>query len=390
MTDELQSRRHEPLGGALVDMIDGIDLPPAPGLTGRSDSARRRSRGLMAGIAAALLLVAVVLGAPFAARSLAPAPALAGPGQTLPAELPNGDGWWTLPQSWSPLSRIAMTWYEPDGDDGSDLAVGNNLRSVRKLGDRGGLISPDGRRLAYSKTDGQVTVEDLETGETASYRVPADGDTVPRDWAPDSRMLYLGARDSAGVWVTTPGGGVEPVPAARITTNEMSDVDELDASPDGVHLAIAGWKTDLRIVDRRVPAPASGSGAQVVKGVQGQPLFTPSGRSVVVVPFDVMSYDKAHLWVVDTATRKTRRMPYGSGCIPVVMLTERQLLCSGDAATKPGQSSADSGLSVLDIETGERNVVARTHDSLVFVQVADDLARTWTFSMSRKWYPADG
>ncbi len=67
------------------------------------------------------------------------------------------------------------------------------------------------------------------------------------------------------------------------------------------------------------------------------------------------------------------------------MLTERRLLCLGDAATLPGQEWAPQGLSVLDIETGERTVVGRAPSFFAEMHVADDLARTWGFSMSEKW-----
>jgi len=42
-------------------------------------------------------------------------------------------------------------------------------------------------------------------------------------------------------------------------------------------------------------------------------------------------------------------------------------------------------LSVLDIETGERTVVGRAPSFFAEMHVADDLARTWGFSMSEKW-----
>lgn len=398
MSDELR-RGEAHVRTAVADLVDDIELPPAPGAHAPGRVPRSRRPAIVA-IAAAVVVVLAFLVAIFGVRPvMAPVPARSG--TLMPRELPDYRMWRT-PQSWSPLGRVAMAWFFPQDEDfppldlGHEILIGADLAADRHLDGAGrAVVSPDGRRLMYGVDDeGILRLDDLAARRTVDVHVPGAGPiddpvghrVVPLDWSTDGQRAYVRVFGQPAVWEVTPEGAVARVPAAEGDPALIDfETERLSASPDGNRLALFGYESDVRIVDRRAAArPAKNP----LAGVRGDAVWTPSGASLVVIINDAPPGAKAAVAIVDAATSKVRTRSFDHACVPLVMLTERRLLCRSSAATEPNvpASEAPGGLVTLDIETGEQRVVA-LGGSLVDFDVADDLARTWSFSMNEPWYP---
>lgn len=72
-------------------------------------------------------------------------------------------------------------------------------------------ISPDGRRLAFARTEGgetRVVVQEL--GSTRAQRITKGLSTLPR-WSPDGRWIAFAPdrTDASGIFLVTPDGSEE-------------------------------------------------------------------------------------------------------------------------------------------------------------------------------------
>ena len=97
-----------------------------------------------------------------------------------------------------------------------------------------GVISPDGKYLAYSDATG-LYLRDVDTGETHPVPLPKGFDALPESWFPDSTHLLGSHVDDPvqppGLWVISVMGG---------TVRKVSDEGFSAAvSPDGLHIAFS-------------------------------------------------------------------------------------------------------------------------------------------------------
>ncbi|GAB95286.1 hypothetical protein BJY21_003297 [Kineosphaera limosa] len=392
---------------AVLGLIDTIDVPPDSGEPPRRER-RGRRRAMLAGVAAAvaLLLLVVAIGSSRPVRDM---PASSN-GPTLPAELP-GYRQWRLPQSWSPLPGVAMTWrFHTDHgwgplDPPRQALLGSDLSTMRYLTGAGtpdaSVVSPDGLHLA-SRTDEGVRLDDLTTGEHVEIPFP---ELIPRGdtsltvmaWSPDSQLAYVTLRVGRAESV------YEVSPAGRRQVPSLSRTWAIAPSPDGVALAVApGLNSqepeDVVVIDRRTGQPlfVRAGWRGLTEGLPGTPIWSLDGSELLVVRDDYPAGDpiqgKLKVTTVDvrTGARQVVESP-GYDCSPLAMLSNRRMLCLSTAATTPGvpYDEAPMGLSIFDLSTGERTVVALLPDTsagVIFLNVAADLARTWHFAMSKPWH----
>lgn len=421
-----------------------------PASTQVSSGARRRRRsGFLAGLLAAVVVVLAVLVMPTASnRTSSPAAGVGGP--QFPPELP-AYRIWRLSQQMSPLNDVAVSYvFNPDHDFGfldapHQVLLGGDLSTIRHFDVSSRpitLVSPDGRRLAshvgdtaYFDThgqDAQIRLDDLRAGTHTTARIPRDhprGDVELIAWSPDATRLYalgqpeidtskppvpdLGNR----LWEISLDGQVREVPGTR-------QAQGVAAAPDGIGLAVVRPDGRVDVVDRRdgrvLASPVGPSGlrplAQIdqtelrrrdpylATEVQHQShapvtaMWSPSGVRLVALEdqspehgtgLGVLSgaWEGTVLRTVDRsgASRVLRLGNYH--CRPLAMLSETSLLCESGTTTA-ADPEAGRRMTTLDLETGDRRVVARyprIDNGVWWTRVAADLARTWRFSMSQPW-----
>jgi dipeptidyl aminopeptidase/acylaminoacyl peptidase len=152
-------------------------------------------------------------------------------------------------------------------------------------------ISPDGLRVAYTVRDTdwvanafvtQVWLADARTGETRQLTRGAKSSNAPA-WAPDGRRLAFGSErtDRRQVFVLDMAGG----DAVQLTTAEES-VGDFAWSPDGRAIAC------------------------VVRDPVAKAMKEREQRDGEVVRVGE-EHRMSHLWVVDVASRKARRLTSG-------------------------------------------------------------------------------
>jgi serine/threonine protein kinase/Tol biopolymer transport system component len=166
------------------------------------------------------------------------------------------DAAYKLPTSWSPDGKwIVFTRMEPGSSTGEDIFIvatdGTGVRPVIQsaVNETGGVISPDGRWLAYSSGDLNTTsvyVSSLRE-PARRWRVDADGGYMPR-WSPDGRELFFLAATRrnrlTAVDVTVEGNALSPSkPRLVLELNMGSSIGfglpRYDIMPDGERFVFA-------------------------------------------------------------------------------------------------------------------------------------------------------
>ncbi len=156
--------------------------------------------------------------------------------------------------------------------------------------------SPDGRQIAYSRTDGSILVKPADG--SAEGKVIASGlpNPAPTDWSPDGRFIAIRIQDvktgSMDIWVV-PVDGSKPYPFIATPAREVPD----KFSPDGRWLAFLSdesGREELFIA----PFPGPGAKRQVSKGGAETAGWLGDGHQIVYV----QSGDRK-LVVVDLNTR---------------------------------------------------------------------------------------
>lgn len=437
---------------AVIDLVEAIDVEEVAreeAGVGRIEDATpirvRRPRGvrhsaLVAGTLAAVLVVLTVLFIP-SASNRATNPATGSGWQLFPEELPAYRPW-RLPQSWNSLSDVAVTYsFRPDHEFGPldaphQVLLGADLSTTRHFDISDApwtRVSPNGRRLASLATDDVVRVDDLGTDTQATSRIPRErpGDWLDlRAWAPDSARLYVvvdAERDTSAepvpgignrLWEVTIDGRAREVPG----TWQLQDV---AAAPGGIRLAVVRADGRVDVIDRRdgrvLSSPVGPAGLSPLARIDPAQLrkldpyaatevlhdrhapvtvmWSSSGERLVSLEYQSAESGRGFevlrgVWegtvarIVDATTGATRvlRLPRYH-CRPLAMLSETSLLCESSART-PTDDSTPSGMTVLNLETGEKRVVARfpsVDNGVRWTTVAADLARSWRFSVDQPW-----
>lgn len=247
-----------------------------------------------------------------------------------------------------------------------------------------------------------MRLDDLTTGDHVVIPFPelvprGDTSVMVMAWSPNSQLAYVTLRVGRAESV------FEVSPAGRRQIPNLGRTSAIALSPDGVALAVAPRLSsqepeDVVVIDRRTGQPlVVGAGWRgLTEGLTGTPIWSLDGSELLVVRDDYPAGDpikgKLQVTTVDvrTGARQVVESP-GYQCSPLAMLSNRRMLCLSTAATTPGvpYDEAPMGLSIFDLSTGERTVVALLPDTsagVIFLNVAADLARTWHFSMSKPWH----
>ena len=86
-----------------------------------------------------------------------------------------------------------------------------------EFNDREPMPSPDGKRLAFYRTRGDIMLKDLETGELSTFKESWDffGEMV---WSPDGTMIAWVEQDrdfNSDIWIAPVGDSSERVNVTR-------------------------------------------------------------------------------------------------------------------------------------------------------------------------------
>lgn len=264
MTGQLRETLVE-LGGA---------MPPArltPDVWRRGRRARRRSRWLRAGAAAAVVALVVAL-APW---SQPPKPESIGDGDSA---VPRTVG---VPYMWQATAQMdapgpasvvfggdtiglrGTDWFDSEG---KLAVVGRDSGKTRTLlyggvdditAGEDVLLSPDGRRVAsphldYSDAGPGLVVTDLSTGKSRRYRGgineggDGEGCCAPVAWAPDGRSLIAVAYGKVTFDDTGLGRNEERLVLLDLDTDRVTPLAELRSGNGVRHASRAAWLPDGR------------------------------------------------------------------------------------------------------------------------------------------------
>lgn len=290
------------------------------------------------------------------------------------------------------------------------------------------IVAPSGLRLASLATDRTVRVDDLTTGRHVAADIPGVGQQTPLrllGWSPDATRVYAyvteDLNDSWGsqgqVWEVDLNGAARAVPGA-------SGVRQAVPAPDDRRLAVVRSDGTVEVIDRTTGAVIADvlgpSGLTIfarlvpehvdrhpelatdleamgdARHAQVDVAWSPSGGSLVTLESQgagLLLEGSERFWqgqivrIIDmtSGARRTLHLAHYY-CRPLAMLTETSMLCESSADTESGDSR--SGMTTLDLLTGQRRVVARfpsIDNGVWWTYVAADLARTWRFSLSQPW-----
>jgi Tol biopolymer transport system component/DNA-binding winged helix-turn-helix (wHTH) protein len=143
-----------------------------------------------------------------------------------------------------------------------------------------GVISPDGRYLAFTDSSG-LYLRQVDTGETHSLALPGGFNAKPRSWFPDGTHLLAtrtgGSREAGSIWEISVIGGE---PRELVADGAWPSV-----SPDGskiAYLTSAIQFKEIALNKEIWLARASGEGPHKLIGggddVFGPPVWSPDGK----------------------------------------------------------------------------------------------------------------
>ncbi len=165
----------------------------------------------------------------------------------------------------------------------------DNLISLKRPG--GGVISPDGRLVAYTvretnweddRYDTQIWLADVRSGATRQLTSAPKSSSAPA-WSPDSRTLAFGSdrADRRQIYLIDPAGGE----AQKLTSGDES-AGSFKWSPDGKSIAYT---------------------------MSDPPSEALKAREKIYGQFDVIGQEHrmTHLYVIDVAAKASRRLTKG-------------------------------------------------------------------------------
>jgi WD40 repeat protein/serine/threonine protein kinase len=187
--------------------------------------------------------------------------------------------------AWSSGSQAVILW---NVDSGEKLSVLENQRQVLSM-----AFSPDGRVLAISTRNGQVTLWNLQDFSHGILREATKDCARSVAFSPDGQRLAVGLQThEVEIWDMSERRRVETL---RGHTGEVSAVGYL---PDGTQLASACMAGTIRLWDPNpatVPKLIPGTRLAPSFGV-GHPRFSPDSRLVAV------AMQNGDVQIVDPAT----------------------------------------------------------------------------------------
>ena len=206
-----------------------------------------------------------------------------------------------------------------------DAATLQPLRRLRG-GDTRGVLSPNGRLVAFGAADGSVRILDLHTGVLRTTADRHDGAVTDLRFTPDARTLLTAGADGRLIeWNVTDAQRIETF------TGHAGSVSQIAIAPDGRTAYTAG--EDGTVIawdlagDKRLGRPftAPPRSATVFPGSGNGPTnFDPAGTTVPVAGFAVASTpdgrdfavpdDAGYVDVFDSRTlTRTARIPVSPG-----------------------------------------------------------------------------
>jgi DNA-binding winged helix-turn-helix (wHTH) protein/Tol biopolymer transport system component len=243
-----------------------------------------------------------------------------------------------------------------------------------------GVISPDGRYLAFTDSSG-FYLRQVDTGETHAVNVPSGFAARPRSWFPDGTHLLAtstgGPREPESIWEISLMGGT---PRKLIAQGAWPAV-----SPDGasiVYLASPIQFKDIALDKEVWLAKSNGEAPHKVTGnsedVFGPPVWSPDGTHLAFMrgKFTAsMPFIRCQLETLDLKTGATMTLLSTVGLRPTIAWTpdSRIIYALGEAI--PNQN--DSNLWALQVDraghasgtaarlthgTGEASAISVTSD----------------------------
>ncbi|MBE0567973.1 MAG: PD40 domain-containing protein, partial [Krumholzibacteria bacterium] len=254
---------------------------------------------------------------------------------------PNNNGLWAVPYAVADRALAGEpVLIVPEGAEGSVSADGQLVYAnsqlggeeiIAALGTDGTMIeavtpaytalgaprlSPDGRRLAFSASDGEevdVWVQDLRRGTRSRLTNP--GPDFLQGWHPDGERLVFANIGSDRLLMRTLDNAAAPV--------ELAAGREGALTPDGRHLLVTRPSADSRSDIHVVDLEAGGEARPLVAGpgAEDSPRVSPAGRHFLYVSNE-------------TGRREVFLRDFPSGAHPVQVSTEGadQALWSADGA----------------------------------------------------------
>jgi hypothetical protein len=155
---------------------------------------------------------------------------------------------------------------------------GSGEIALRK-GTSGGMLSPDGARLAFDDADGKMFVQNLLSGET--NLVAGDARILSVHWSPDGQWIGFsrqGGPSSETVYLMHPDGTGRRILAVA---GEFPDLNGWFPDSRSVLISVSGASMTAGISLQRVDI-TTGAGSDILPGtwVVGGPVLSPDGTRV--------------------------------------------------------------------------------------------------------------
>jgi Tol biopolymer transport system component len=212
----------------------------------------------------------------------------------------NSEGAWLETLDWSQDGETILVWIGADGRP-NQLALipikGGSPQVIRTfelmMSAGGGLFSPDGRFIAYSRTPGKVTARDIYImdvnggGETPLIQHPADDYLF--GWSPDGKwILFLSDRSGTpDFWaIRVANGKTQGAPV--MVKRAVGRVTELGFAKDesfyyaDVKVARDIYRAEIDFENARVLAPAEKAIVRY-EGSNMWPSYSPDGKWLAYV-----------------------------------------------------------------------------------------------------------